>query len=105
MNNKKLIESLRISPMFNLSLASKELFHSNMIEWLVNVNKHGMSKLFSSVLAVDGLIIESCQREKKNFDLFIECKNQIVIIENKFKSIVTKDQLEKYNKKMGMFQS
>ena len=53
MNNKKLIESLRISPMFNLSLASKELFHSNMIEWLVNVNKHGMSKLFSSVLAVN----------------------------------------------------
>ena len=32
------IEILKTSPMFNLSLSSKELFHSNFLYWLSTLN-------------------------------------------------------------------
>ena len=94
------IEKLKESPMFNLSLSSKELFHSNFIDWLISVNKDGMSEVFSNLLK-DEVKISKCDREKKTFDLYIECENDLtIIIENKFKSIITEPQLKEHNEKM-----
>jgi hypothetical protein len=36
MNTDILIQNLNNSPMFNLSLSSKELFHSNFLSFLYN---------------------------------------------------------------------
>ncbi len=98
------IELLKKSPMFNLSLSSKELFHSNFIAWLISINSKFMSSLFSDLLN-EKINISNCGREKNNFDLNINCEknckgNKGIIIENKFKSIITEKQLEKYNKKL-----
>lgn len=99
MKTEHYIEELKKSVMFNLSLSSKELFHSNFINWLIEINKEGMNELFKNLLGKE-IIIKTSKREKDNFDLFIPCEdNTSIVIENKFKSIVTKKQLEEYNLK------
>ncbi len=91
---------LKQSPMFNLSLSSKELFHSNFIDWLITIDKVAMSKLFTTLIKKEFEILQ-CNREKNNFDLYIDCaNNKQIIIENKFKSIITDQQLSKYNDKL-----
>lgn len=94
------IENLKKSPMFNLSLSSKELFHSNFIDWLISVESVLMSDLFTNLLN-QKIVIDKCSREKNNFDLMIDCEgNKQIIIENKFKSIITEQQLKRYNEKL-----
>jgi hypothetical protein len=94
------IELLKQSPMFNLSLSSKELFHSNFIDWLITIDKEAMSKVFSNLLNMEIEILQ-CNREKNNFDLYIDCADhKQIIIENKFKSIITDQQLAKYSEKL-----
>lgn len=100
MNKTKDIKSLKESPLFNLSLASKELFHSNFIDWLIRIDKKNMSEVFSKLLN-QNIKIKDCSREKNNLDLYIECEEKNVVIENKFKSIITEEQLVDYNKKLN----
>lgn len=38
MAKKTVIEALKKSPMFQLSLSSKELFHSNFLYWIWNIS-------------------------------------------------------------------
>lgn len=94
------INLLKESPMFNVSLASKELFHSNFIDWVITIKPESMSILFSNLLK-NKIKIINCNREKNNFDLYIDCEdNKQIIIENKFKSIIGEDQLIRYNEKL-----
>ena len=94
------IEKLKLSPMFNLSLSSKELFHSNFIDWLISAESVLMSDLFTNLLN-QKIVIDKCSREKNNFDLMIDCEgDKQIIIENKFKSIITEQQLKRYNEKL-----
>lgn len=98
-------EELAASPLFNLSLSSKELFHSNFLYWIA--------------LRYPGLFIEICRsigckaywaedrwtvkREHRNFDLCIEdsCGRVVFVLENKVKSIPVKSQLDDYYAKSG----
>lgn len=100
---KNTISSLKQSLAYTLSLGDKELFHSNVLGWLLeNHNEKGIQpvvKLFIN----DELEIEKVEREKNHFDLCITChkknsisEKHIVIIENKFKSMPDKTQLERY---------
>lgn len=117
-------EQLKKSPMFNLSLSSKELFHSNMLAWIAEDEE--TKDLFVEILKLFGVandkateIAENIRddnymvlREYKNFDLCI-CKKEparntvkgykegqiLLVLENKFKSIPYKAQLEKYQQK------
>lgn len=99
----KIGEELKKSPLFNLSLASKELFHSNFLYWL---SKYKLD-LFVSVM---GRLADSTfnwdnsykvEREKKQFDLSVwNDKEEVVfVLENKVKSIPYEDQLNKYTAK------
>lgn len=91
---------LKNSPLFNLSMASKELFYSNFIYWICS----SYPCLFTSVLNSWGIKNDEFQkkwtayREKNNFDLSVEDQdgNIILIIENKVKSLPYKEQLDKY---------
>lgn len=91
--------------MFNLSMASKELFHSNMLYWISQT----YPKEFMTMLNL--LNIDTSQwpgkweshREKDNIDLSVTTKNSdsskeqyLFILENKVKSIPFKSQLDKY---------
>lgn len=52
------------SPMFQFSLASKELFHSNFIYWLISNYKDEFSKLFSKLMSNE-IVITKIKREEK----------------------------------------
>lgn len=124
--NIKLSDALRNSPMFQLSLSSKELFHSNLLAWLAE--DPDTRDLFVEVLKLFRLEKERAKeladgirngtymvrREYKNFDFCIceKLRNWkekadeeefvpgqvVLVLENKFKSIPYKAQLEGYAK-------
>src|SRR5690606_14227209 len=99
------IEYLEKSPLFNLSLSSKELFHSNFIAWIVDLYKNEFSVILSQRLGLKITEIKKIERETKNIDLSIHYKNEnedrLIVIENKVKSLPDKKQLEKYQEKFN----
>ena len=95
------------NPIFQLSLAAKELFHSNFLYWIAS----RYPKLFNEVMKELDINIELSEEFEKNiiereynhFDFCI-CKEDekkkkkiSFVLENKFKSIPYEAQLEKYN--------
>ena len=110
------VEKLKNNPIFHLSLSSKELFHSNFLAWLA-VDKKTQAlfkKILSTWLGEDTFDYNTdcmeVKREYKNFDFSIcekitndkESKTGRIrlVLENKFKSIAYKAQLENYQKKV-----
>ena len=112
------IQTIKKSPIFNFSLSSKELFHSNFLYWLLiditsSENGEYESKLFWTLLC-EKLNLQNdlldfqiglqndIYREQNNTDLrfTIVSSNRIerrVILENKVKSIPYLSQLEEYS--------
>lgn len=72
------INYLKTSPMFNLSLSSNELFHSNYLYWIWKTNEDCFKKIINSLIGEEnywdknwkGKNLE-VRREYKNFDLSI----------------------------------
>ena len=121
------IKTLQNNVAFQLSLTSKELFHSNFLAWLAE--DKDTTDIFNDVLrncfGAKDLAFDPDEmmvmREYKNFDFCI-CKrlknenedvketektekefvpgNVLFVLENKFKSLPYKEQLEKYQKKV-----
>ena len=95
------IDALEESPLFNLSLSSKELFHSNFLAWLFESYPSEFGRALSkftknsrSGTGIKGKVL----RELKNRDLTIEFENeQWLIIENKVKSLPYIEQLTEYS--------
>ena len=97
------VEKLNNNPIFQLSLSSKELFHSNFLAWLAE-DKNTQTlfkKSLSTWLGEDTFDYNTdcmeVKREYKNFDFSI-CEKIIndeesetgkirLVLENKFKSI------------------
>jgi hypothetical protein len=106
----QIASELKKNPMFQLSLGSKELFHSNFIAWLLESNIRFCEILVSELRKLNSSIpknIEwSLHRELENIDIqLIEKHNKTkkgfrIIIENKLKSIPTTEQLKGYDKNM-----
>lgn len=95
------LQKLKESPMFQLSLGSKELFHSNFLYWLWKAEPDAFWKIMSgfNIIQEDGMEV---YREKNNFDFSIYNKDGYVVavIENKVKSVPDKVQLEGYDSKI-----
>lgn len=80
---KKEAENLKDSAMFNLSLSSKELFHSNFLYWIWKVNPNAFQELIATLLgeeSVENLKEKWGQnwvvsREYLNFDLCVKDKS------------------------------
>jgi hypothetical protein len=99
---KEIIEKLKKSPLFNLSLSSKELFHSNFLFWIGHNYPAEFGALFSKYLKVKptDYCISEIYREKENIDLSFTYNNgQEILIENKVKSVPYIGQLVKYSEK------
>lgn len=96
------------SPLFNLSLTNKELFHSNFIAWFGKFYPGLFVKLICHLLQenkwADGLDIQKMEirREYKNFDISVfddvDSKVPRLVIENKVKSVPTQEQLIRYQR-------
>lgn len=65
-----IVKTLKNNPVFNMSLSSKELFHSNVLAWLLE--KYPDSDL-AKLFIPEGYTVLRVLREWKNFDLFIIC--------------------------------
>lgn len=92
-------EELLKSPIFWMSLSSKELFHTNFIAWALNVVEDDLrgtifKALFDEELRGD-IIIE---REKDNIDLLVKANDNLYVVENKVKDVVCEDQIRKIEK-------
>ena len=91
---------LKKSLIFQMSLGSKELFHSNVWAWLMEKEKD-IIKVFFDV-DLDKYEILGISRECKNRDIIIwlkeyySNKKYYLLVENKIKSLPTKEQLDKY---------
>jgi hypothetical protein len=100
---EQVIGALKRSPLFQLSLASKELFHSNFLAWLCEAYPQEAGKLFAEFIKKplardEGVAVdrEHQIRERKNIDLWLRFQNgEELIIENKVKALATKQQLER----------
>lgn len=95
---------LESSPLFHLSLSSKELFHSNLLSWLFSNYKSECSRLLRPYIGdhVGEFHLITINREEKNRDLMLYFENESghikkLIIENKVKSIPNYEQLEAYS--------
>jgi hypothetical protein len=90
---------LKSSPLFNLSLASKELFHSNFLAWLCQEYPKLAFQLFAQYLKDPPTTCDqvTAERERKNIDLWLTFSGvEELAIENKVKSIPDQSQLNKY---------
>lgn len=105
------LDALNANPMFRLSMSSLELFHSNFLEWLFDLDHKAFLECFS--LTVSNPTACTIKREYhlgttklatgKNkqwvTDIAVfENDNLILIIENKIKSTPSKGQLENQSK-------
>ena len=89
-------EEFKKSIICTLSLSSKELFHSNMIGWLIENNLD----FARNILERPDLDSErKVEREKYNFDLLVTANGEKFVIENKVKSLPDYQQLEGYRRK------
>ena len=105
-------EILKDSPLFNLSLTNKELFHSNFIAWFGKLYPYMFIDLMNRLLGSDkwakGMNPDKMviRREFKNFDISVFDNNDLkntkprLIIENKVKSVPTREQLQEYEGKI-----
>lgn len=121
---ENITKSLNENPMFRLSLGSKELFHSNFLEFLWEQNPMAFLEMLSGMIPKDrrepmndlitkyknGSVDLELAREKEHFDLCMfhtekDVKGRDIeiydlIIENKVKSIPFKAQLDEYVEKI-----
>lgn len=109
MINNVIVNELKKSPLFNISLCSKELAHSNFWAWLIEIvvnSTHPFLEVFYPDFYADGNCFKEATREKDHIDLKItylnkKGENKCFLIENKIKSIPTKKQLDDYQEKMN----
>lgn len=100
--NQASVKTLQDSPLFQLSLTSKELFHSNFLYWLgvtyQDLFKETFSKLGCNTAAwPDKWEVE---REYKHLDLCVKGPGKrgkiYLVLENKVKSIPNQQPLNRY---------
>ena len=98
---QKLINELDKSPIFIMSLGSKELFHSNFWAYLMRRKDYKLFvySLFEELEHSEPIEIK---REFKNRDIVILYKNKEFVIENKIKSYPDQEQLKRYGEDINM---
>lgn len=102
------LNGLQQNPMFRLSMSSLELFHSNFLEWLFDIDHEAFLKCFGprfsnpAACTIEREYHLGTEEEKQwvtDIAVF-ENGNLILIIENKIKSTPSKGQL-KYQSKLA----
>ncbi len=94
---------IKKSPLFPMSLGSMELFHSNFWCWLMEENKKYIKVFFEDFPEIYDNNVIKIKRECKHTDICIEYNKENYIIENKIKSMLSKEQLENYSNTFKRF--
>lgn len=93
------LEDLKHSPIANISLASKELFHSNFLAWVFNTYPVTINAVLS-IARLEPRASGECvevTREERSLDLVARIgDDRLLVIENKLKSLPYKEQLSRY---------
>ncbi|MEG2792670.1 MAG: PD-(D/E)XK nuclease family protein [Bacilli bacterium] len=103
MNYNTAVNFLKNSMIFQMSLGSKELFHSNVWWWLIENDKNFIKVFipdFEPAKYHNGEYIRA-KREEQNRDILIWLEDDNgnkshIVIENKIKALPTIEQLKKY---------
>lgn len=102
------VNFLKQSLIYQMSLGSKELFHSNVWAWLID-NDHEFLRVFFPDFDENIYEISGVSRELKHRDLIIwlhkrgfheKEEKYFYVIENKIKSLQSKEQLEEYSENL-----
>jgi hypothetical protein len=96
------LSELAANPVFAMSLGSKELFHSNFLAWILEWRRQNFLPRLLQEVGVKAATAESGQvwREWQSFDLAVQIgPGDLLVIENKFKSLPRSDQLSEYAEK------
>lgn len=98
-----MVADLSASPLFNLSLCSRELFHSNFLKWLWDSFPGSLESTLHGALDEGSTGNAVCVlREKKNTDLLVKTsEGRKILIENKVKSLPDQSQLARYAQKFS----
>ena len=104
----KEIKFLKKSLMYQMSLGSRELFHSNVWAWLMEIDNNFIKVFFDDLDIMQYKVVKIC-REKYNRDItiWLERKNVNIdrfvylVIENKIKTLPNIEQLEKYSEDLN----
>lgn len=112
MNINGRISDLKNSPIYAMSLGSKELFHSNFWAWLMRKNPYLINVFFDGLIknvevtkGNDSFKIDDnisvkpedlVKREDNHKDITIYLGNNVYVIENKIKTLPYREQLLKY---------
>lgn len=95
-----LCDQLRREPVFQMSLHSKELFHSNMLAWFCEAYPDSARQVLSQWVPQRDTQTHKIDREHRNLDLVIQIPGLApVIIENKVFSPPDDAQLDGYSEK------
>ena len=105
LNMENKIKDLKESPLYNLSLVNKELFHSNFIAWFGKTYPAHFIELIEKLLDNEKKWLDGdkfdIRREFNHFDISVfEGENLKLVIENKVKSVPTQNQLDEYKNKI-----
>lgn len=108
----ELIEALKENPIFHMSLASRELFHSNFLAWLgerhLPALLNGLLHDSDSPTKWDSATIKGpVRREKHNIDLLMEFTHAghacLLAVEVKVKDVLRRPQLAGYDEAIKKF--
>lgn len=102
------LDHLNENPLFQMSLSSKELFHSNLLAWFMEKKPDFAFSFIDNLEIIDKNECDkilSIEREKHSVDILLsiqlkDSSKLLVVIENKVKSLPYKEQLVKYNEKI-----
>lgn len=102
------LKGLKRSPLFNLSLASKELFHSNFLAWCLELWPEEAWKAWHSLIpseagfdAKERVKKEGVHRELNHHDLEVDFEGgKKLVVEVKVKSLPSLEQLKRYANKL-----
>lgn len=100
-NRLKAIETLVVNPVFQLSTAGQELFHTNMLYWLALHRPHESQPLWNALglpSAAPADHTSLVKREWRHIDLLVDpgAGQQKLVLENKVGAIPTEEQLAGY---------
>ncbi len=97
-------KELKANPVYAVSLGSRELFHSNFLEWFLNTFPTGLARVLGEDSAKYPMGSFKVEREKANIDLVIEVRRkgsnelqEVIAIENKVKDTPKLEQLLDYD--------
>lgn len=99
-NLQAICSKLEVNPVFQMSLNSKELFHSNVLAWFCKTFPKEAQEVFGQWVPSSTSTRHQILREKNNLDLLIEIPNLApIVIENKVFAAPDDEQLNAYSEK------